>query len=214
MDPNGRCFFDFETVANPAAVALLPDPTPPSNYKDPDKIAAWVADKKAAAIESAALDPDLGAIAAVSWLVYGDPAGQQTLLVDEDVPDEAALLRAFWKVLTEKVGAHYLVGYNILGFDLPWLMRRSMAHGIPANWPMKLSKYQVDPITDLYGILYNWQPGKGLKTVAALHNIPNPLAGLDGSMFPQMPPDLQRQYVGNDVQLCVHLFNLMNGIYF
>lgn len=63
-----RLFFDIESMANPETCALMPEPIieAPVNYKDPEKIAQYIAEKteaaKAAALDKAALDPDYGKI--------------------------------------------------------------------------------------------------------------------------------------------------------
>ena len=45
-------------------------PSAPSNYKDEDKIAAYIAEKQAESLKTAALDPDYGKIIAIafSWV--------------------------------------------------------------------------------------------------------------------------------------------------
>ncbi len=40
-------FFDIETTANLDALVYLPEPMAPGNYKDADKIAQYVIEKKA-----------------------------------------------------------------------------------------------------------------------------------------------------------------------
>jgi hypothetical protein len=72
-----------------------------------------------------------------------------------------------------------------------------------------LRRYQVQPTTDLYGLLYNWQPGKGLKTVCKLYDIPNPLPDLDGSQVAGMDDETLPAYAANDVRLCIDLFERM-----
>ena len=59
-------FFDIETSANPEAVALLPEPGAPANYKDADKIAQYISEKKAEQLTQAPLDADLGKVIAIS----------------------------------------------------------------------------------------------------------------------------------------------------
>jgi len=102
---------DLETIADPDAVALVEPPSAPSNYKDPEKIAAYVADAKLKAISDMALRP---AGCRVVALGLGD---QVTLCPDVDV--EAAALRLFWATWAEMA---IIVGFNFVGFDLPVLM--------------------------------------------------------------------------------------------
>ena len=204
-------FFDIETKARPEAVAHLPAPAAPANYKDADKIAAYIAEKKADQLASAALDPDTGEIVAISMRRY--PADEQTqvFLAGRD-GSECDLLRGFWEAFAATGG--HACGYNIIAFDLPFFMRRSLAWGVRPPLIPRLVKYQTGPITDLYGILFNWAPGKSLKTVARLYDLPNPLPDLDGSHVADMDAETLERYAANDVDLCVHLYKLMAGIFF
>ena len=58
---------DIETIGNADAVAKMPDPKPNGRLnKDPDKIARDVAEKKAAMITKAALDPLTAAVCSLA----------------------------------------------------------------------------------------------------------------------------------------------------
>ena len=61
------CVFDIETAPLADAEAYLPTPRPRGNLKDPAKIEADLAAKAAAALDKAALDPDLCRIVAAGW---------------------------------------------------------------------------------------------------------------------------------------------------
>ncbi len=204
-------FFDIETKARPEAVAHLPAPTAPANYKDSQKIAAYIAEKRADQVTSAALDPDTGEIVAISMRRY--PADEKTTvyLAGRD-GNECNLLYGFWEALDDAGG--HACGYNIIAFDLPFIMRRSLVWDVRPPLIPRLAKYQTGPISDLFGILYNWQPGKSLKTVAKLYGLPNPLPDLDGSQVADMDAQTLERYAANDVDLCVHLYKLMADIYF
>lgn len=203
-----RIFFDIETRARPEAVALLPEPQAPANYKDAEKIAAYVAEKRAAQLRDAALDPDTGEITAIAVKFTGEEPASVFL---RSQFDEMTILEGFWSCMAQVEGR--MVGYNILGFDLPFLLRRSLALGVRPYLVPDLRRYQCYPVTDLYGIMYNWQPGKGLKTVAGLLGIPNPLAGLNGADVAGMDDATLREYVVNDVRLVVALYQRMCGVY-
>jgi hypothetical protein len=205
-----RLFIDIETVANPDMVALLPEPKAPSTYKDPEKIAAYVAEKKVQQLAEAALDPDTGRVAAVGIMGTLDLA-PQAYLAQGDV-SERRLLTWAWGMMARSNGN--LVGYNLLGFDIPFMLRRSMALGIKPPMLPFMARYRMEPITDLYAILYSWQPGKGLKAVCRMYGIHNALPELDGSQVAGMDAATRRKYVCNDVLLTAALFEKMNGIYF
>ncbi len=205
-----RLFLDIETVANPDMVAMLPEPKAPSTYKDPEKIAAYIAEKKTQQLADAALDPDTGRICAIGTFAPYDTHPQGRLAVGD--ASERRLLRWAWARI-EGCGGN-MVGYNLINFDIPFMLRRSLALGVKVpNMPM-VAKYRNAPVTDLYCILYNWQPGKGLKTVCKMLGIENPLPDLDGSQVAGMDRCTRREYVCNDVMLTAALFDRMNGIYF
>jgi len=213
-----RLFFDIETQANPEALDSAPEPKAAGNLKDPEKIAADIAAKKTELIEKAALDPDYGKILSVGWATDPD-SKEMTVLVtgEKDSQDneltESMVIDLFWSALDNCNGN--CVGFNILSFDLPYMMRRSMALGIRPLNMVKLIRYYTEPITDLYPILYHWQPyGKGLKAIAKLYGL-NVLANeVDGSMVATLTTEELIKYQVSDVYLTQQLYNKMNGIYF
>lgn len=208
---NQILFFDIETAAHPDAVAFMPEPTAPANYKDADKIAQYIAEKKAEQTAQAALDADYGKIISISLQGgLSDPV-RVRLLGDENAQTEKDLIRWFWHAYHMAGGCS--CGYNIIGFDLPYLMRRSFDLGICVPVQPHLAKYQTYPTIDLMGILYNWGSAKGLKWVCKRYGIPNALPDLDGSQVNTMDRETLRAYSGNDVTLVVELYKRMRGIY-
>lgn len=222
-----RIFFDIETQANPENLALAPEPKAPGNLKDPAKIAAAIEEKRRDLIESAALDPDYGKVLSIGISYQGEdevevfvvgmkfPVGfhpETNEPMAWDVMTEADLLALFWDRFTLVRGA--CVGYNIIGFDLPFLMARSMYLGVKIPYIPNLARFRVEPITDLYAIRYNWAPGKGLKTVCKLLGIQNECDGVDGSQVKDMTPAQLSAYQVSDVKLTKALFDRMNGVYF
>ncbi len=214
--------FDIETAADLAAVAALPEPKAPGNLKDPVKIAAAIEEKKAEQAAMAALDPDTATITAIGMAVVDvypigngmDYVLQGMLLGDEETLTEAVLLAKFWAAFAETGGR--AAGYNIIGFDLPVILRRSFELGVKPNLarPIQMAKYRTEPILDLMGVLYNWDRARGLKWVCKRYGIPNPLPELNGSMTTEMDRDTLREYVMNDVHMAVKLYRKMQGIYF
>ena len=201
-------FFDLETRALANVSDYINDPTPPGNYKDPAKIEAWIAEKKRDLIERAALDPDYGQIIALG--IKEDNKEAQAFLSSEY--EEAAIISLFW----ERFAAHkgFVCGYNILSFDLPYLLRRSMELGVKPTVKPFLAKYRTAPTLDLMGALYNWGQAKSLKWVAKRYGIENPLPDLDGSMVADMDNETLKAYSLNDVNIIYQLYKLMEGVYF
>lgn len=215
-----RLFFDIETVLNPGVIDLMPEPAAPANLKDPEKITAAIEEKKREMIEKAALDADYGRILSIG---YSSGDGDNVhVMVNEDVyPDcflynnsEEQMLKAFWNLFKECGGA--CVGYNILGFDLPYLMRRSMALGVKLPFIPNLAKYRTEPITDLMMIIYNWGSDKykSLKQVAKLYGIENGAPEVGGSMVSGLDAEQLIAYQISDVKMVMALYEKMNGVYF
>lgn len=116
---------DIETIALPddQLASLKPVFEPPANYKDPEKIKANLADQEIKWKEQAALSAMTGRVAIIGALngVDGFTFGQAKTISDE--PD---LLRWFWT----HYGQGHVAGWNIKGFDLPFLIQRSWIQGI------------------------------------------------------------------------------------
>jgi hypothetical protein len=201
-------YFDIETKANPIGVAFMPDPKPPSNYKKAESIEKYVAEKRAEQIERAALDADYGEIVAIAVKQNDYPI--ESMLVGELVV-ESDIINWFWKIFA--IHHRACCGYNIIGFDLPYLLRRSFDLRIAVPAYPDLRKYQTYPTCDLMGILYNWGQAKSLKWVCQRYGIENPLPDLDGSQVGEMDYDTLKAYVENDAQLVYSLHQRMEGVY-
>ncbi len=202
-------FFDIETECNPDAIQHMPEPTAPGNYKDEAKIAAYIEEKRQEQIQRAALDADYGRITAIG-IKMNATTKSESFMNNGDMED--VIIREFWDAYKYHHGQS--CGYNIIGFDLPYLMRRSFALGIKPSVMPDLRRYQTQPTLDLMAILYNWGTAKGLKTVCQLYGINNPLPDLDGSQVAGMDTETLRAYVENDVNLVYELHQKMSGVYF
>jgi DNA polymerase elongation subunit (family B) len=138
----GKLVLDIETMPVDGADGFLEAVSAPANYKDPDKIAAYQVEKLSEQLARAALDPDLCALAAVGYQYEDDPLVVYTF-GDTSEPD---MLAAVWENV-EMCDA--VIGYNVLNFDLPVLIRRSQYLGVkvPVRG-MALDRYRT-PHVDL-----------------------------------------------------------------
>ncbi len=137
--------FDIETAPLPDAAQWIEPAEAPANYKKPEAIAAYVAEKQAEAVAKAALDLDLCRIVAIGWT---DSEYDQGVRVEtESSMGEESMLGLFWAFLDNR----NTIGYNSLGFDLPILLRRSLYLNVPAP-RLNLNKYKSDQI-DLMQVL-------------------------------------------------------------
>ena len=208
-----RLFFDIETEGNEEVIPLLPMPTAPSNYKNPDKIKAYIDSKALEQVDLMALDPDHGKVRAISYRL-GVEGKTEVLLVSEGGLSEDYVVQTFWDMFAEEAGG-YSCGYNILNFDFPYLQRRSMDLGIQVRHLPALAKYRMNPTRDLFGILFNWGRGKKLKWVCKRYGIKYPKGWdeQDGSMVADMSDEELVKYAAADVDVLVELHDKMTGVY-
>ncbi len=105
-----------------------------------------------------------------------------------DYPDwirpmsEPDLLRAFWILAN---AATTVVTFNGRGFDVPFLIARSLVHEIPARVDLLSNRYALRPHLDLYQFLTSGRPGTGpsnLDTICWALGIESPKVDMDGSM--------------------------------
>ncbi len=138
---------DVETSGILDAATYLEPASAPSNYKDPDKIAAYIAEAEAAQLAKAALDPDLARVVAIG--IWDSADGELTSRTMSNERSEAHALDSFWRLVT---GRTTLIGFGILEFDLRILLRRSLYLGVKAP-AIQIDKYRHPTVVDLMQIL-------------------------------------------------------------
>lgn len=142
---------DIETYALDGAAEFIEEPTAPSNYKDATKIEAYIADAKAKAVSRCALDPDLCRIVCIGNTP--DHGNSVHVMIGLRHQDEADMLNLLWKqVAVDPV----LIGFNLLSFDLPVLIRRSQYLGVDVP-PIvgNLDKYRTPHIDLMERLSFN-----------------------------------------------------------
>lgn len=93
---------------------------------------------------------------------------------------EPELLRAFWALCSR---AETIVSFNGRGFDVPFLVTRSLIHGIPARVDLLSQRFSLRPHLDLFELVS--QKGRGpskLDVVCWALGIESPKEVMDGSM--------------------------------
>lgn len=178
--------FDIETIPQDEAklLALAPEFTAAANLKDPEKIAASIAKKRADYLADAALN---WKTAEVVLIGAGDDAEIQSLTANT----EKELIGNFLGMLAAALGDGVAVGgHNVKGFDLPMLVNRARVHGlkVPANvltfW--KGRPQWADNIFDTLEILSFGKSfdGNGVDDVARVFGLPPKLG--HGGEFPTL----------------------------
>lgn len=130
-------FFDIETEAQDLNQIqdLLEPVAAPSNWKDPEKIAAKEAEMKEAQLERAALSPMIGRIYSINTKLIGE---QIEIAHTTPTRTERHLLEYFFGMVQEALTrGTKLAGWNIRSFDLPFIARRALLLGVSLPEAMK-----------------------------------------------------------------------------
>lgn len=157
--------FDIETrpysVERVRELELLPR-LKLGNTKDPEKIKEKEAAHEADAMEKAALDPTISEVCAVGW---HRPGLTWVTTVDPVSLTERDLIEGIFAEINLTINAMgRICGFNIIGFDLPYLIRRAMILGIP--WPTHLrhnNRWDQQHIVDLMEV---WQLGDRQSSIS------------------------------------------------
>lgn len=140
MGGHTRIFLDIETVPDQrpgAEEAARNRIQAPANYKDPEKIEAYVAGKGREAWRKTSLNGAYGEIFCIGYALGDEEA--TVIHRDTDDPEwtEKALLESFWEMLGNDLSMTATwVGHNVQRFDLRFIWQRSVIHGVPM--PMRL----------------------------------------------------------------------------
>ena len=178
--------FDIETVPQDEAklLALAPEFTAAANLKDPEKIAASIAKKRADFLADAALNWKTAEVVLIG-------AGDETEIQSFTADSEKQLIGNFLDLLGDALGDGVVIGgHNVKAFDLPMLVNRARVHGlkIPRNvlsfWRGRPQWH--DNFFDTLEILSFGKSfdGNGVDDVARVFGLPPKLG--HGSDFPML----------------------------
>jgi hypothetical protein len=199
--------FDIETVPQDEArlLALAPEFTAPANLKDPDKIAAAIAKKRADYLADAALNWKTAEVVLVGM---SDGRDFSPFTGDESVVIDRAL-SFFAEVLVDGVPVG---GHNVKGFDLPMLVNRARVLGVrvPANilqfWKGRPQWHEK--IFDTLEILSFGKSfeGNGVEDVARVFGLPPKLGhGGDFPLLWRTDCDAAIAYNQRDVEIEIEI---------
>ena len=206
--------FDIET--GPVPIEELDKFLPAGGFvadkrlKDPIKIREDLQSKLDDFYSRAALDATTGRVLAIG---YKRPDKGQMVEVAGADQTEAQLIAGFWDLVEKEKGN--VVGYNIAGFDLPFLIRRSWKLGI--KFPLlRTNRYYWSPrvidLMEVYTFSFNRREYVSLDTVAKHLGIGQKTEGINGGDFAGLwngSPDERAkaiEYLKNDVELTYKIY--------
>jgi uncharacterized protein YprB with RNaseH-like and TPR domain len=160
---------------------------------------------------NAALSSTTGRILAIG---YCNDDGYEVEAVGGEV-SEFTLLTEFWKMFERhRRNDHHMVGFNIFGFDLPFICQRSVMANIPVPRTAFNGRYPSPVFIDLRE---TWKFGsterKGsLETICRALGIGGKTEGVTGDMFAklwlsdkQAERDLAIEYLERDIEMTYEL---------
>lgn len=206
-------YFDIETGACEESMRRNPfDPNKVSfgNTKDPEKREAKVAEARKSHSSKAALDAHQGQVLAIGYSINGERS-----ISCQQIPNtEKALLISFWGYVGDHLMAQKPVaGWNILKFDIPFLMQRSRLHGITipshiysmqGKWPTWHTKLYDLMVMEAFGERENF---KSLDYVARFYGVGNKPRNVSGADFARLFHGTEEQraqalgYLKNDLAM-------------
>ena len=178
----------------------------PATHKKPESIPAWLDEHREEEAEAAWLktsfDGGLGQIVCISWaLDHGDTIA---LFSGLDLDQEASLLDVFFddmsKLHRSSGTRPVLVGHNIIGFDIPFIWKRAMIHGIkPPAWFPRNPKPWGDTVIDTMTLWdANQRSGASMDRICRLMG----LEGKGGISGADVWPMVQAGRINEVVEYC------------
>ena len=144
---------DLATAPIADAGSYMEPVSAPANYKDPEKIAAYIADKTAERLSYVACDLDLARITAVGMVSC---SGEPDVLL---CPDDQSEVRAL-ELLADRLRKHepQLITYGGFRFDLPLVQRRARYLNVRFPW-IDTSRFNSRHV-DLCDVLSDRDPSR------------------------------------------------------
>ncbi|RMH07989.1 MAG: hypothetical protein D6704_04000 [Nitrospirae bacterium] len=105
--------------------------------------------------ERSAFDGTFSQIVCIGLLIFSDAMVPQEA-IGWYGPNEPELLRQFWARLGE-VRPSLFITHNGLGFDLPFLKKRSIIHQVKPSLDISLARYRTEPVFDTMAVWSNWE---------------------------------------------------------
>ncbi len=190
-----RFFFDIETI-----------PAEPSKR---NLIKAISKRKKEDVFEKTALDGNFGRIFCIAYIKEPPKKSSASIISGS----EKEILAKFWKLVRN---ADLLIGHNILDFDLRFIYKRSIVHGVKPTRDLNFARYRSRPIYDTMREWEKWSMGSktSLDTLSKILGFPTSKDELSGSKVYQAYQDKEYEkiyrYCKKDVELTRKIYYKMN----
>jgi DNA polymerase elongation subunit (family B) len=179
-------YFDIETIPDQSPDALKKcreKVTPPGNIKKPESIEKWMDENGDEAaktmLEKTSFDGGRGHVCTIGW-ARND--GSVEVRHAESRADEAGVIRDFFKSFGYK--SETIVGHNILGFDVPFLLKRAVVLGVELPSDRVFPRDPKPWSNGVFDTMTAWAGARDMISMNALCGILGIVGkdGFDGSM--------------------------------
>ncbi len=155
------------------------------------------------------LDGTFGRIFCISYAINDDMIH---CICDES---EKKMLESFWEAAQD---VDLFVGFNVMDFDLKYIIQRSIVHGVKPKTKVRLSfaRYRSDPIYDIMHEWNLWGHGRNvsLDSLARALGIQSSKTNMDGSeVFAYYKKGKHKEicdYCNADVEVTRKIYKRMN----
>ena len=104
--------------------------------------------------ERSSFDGTYSRIVCIALLVFSDTMVPQGA-ISWYGKNEKELLRQYWDKIAE-IRPTLFITHNGLGFDLPFIKKRSIIHQVKPSMDVSLAKFRSDPVYDTMAMWSNW----------------------------------------------------------
>jgi len=122
-------------------------------------------------IESTGFDGTWGRIFCISYAMNDDP-------VECISGDEKDIIIKFWNIAPS---ADLYIGFNVLDFDLRFIIQRSVIHQIQPSVDISFARYRNFPVYDIMWEWTKWQSKISMDELARAMGLKSSKKDLDGS---------------------------------
>lgn len=156
-------YFDIETIPDQSPDTLdrlRAEVTAPASYKKQESIDTWLAENRERAAREAlaktSLDGATGHVCTIGWAVNDGPVRVEHA---ETLGEEADIIGTFFKALPRAWAT--LVGHNITGFDIPFLLKRAVILGIELPASNVIPRDPKPWSSEVFDTMPAWAGGRG-----------------------------------------------------
>jgi DNA polymerase elongation subunit (family B) len=111
--------------------------------------------------ERSVFDGTFGRIVCIGVLVLRDDLAPEATIAWYG-PNEKSILQQFWSQLAI-LQPSLIITHNGLGFDLPFIMKRSIIHEVRPSIDVSLARFRRNPVFDTMAEWSNWDPRSYVK---------------------------------------------------